>query len=107
MPTTGLRSWGRRFRLPVFLSLLILLSAARLSFAQNEEAAWLPVIAKLASSLSQNDAVGALAAFDSRMKDYGSVESYINALVSQTDVLCAIDVVQDKQSGDARTLDVD
>jgi hypothetical protein len=78
-----------------------------MSFGQSEDAPWLPVIAKLASSLSQNDAAGALAAFDSHMKDYGTIESDIDALAAQTGVLCAIDVVQDKKSGEARLLDVD
>jgi hypothetical protein len=92
-------------------SLFILLSIGVTSLAQTEDTPWLPVIAKLASSLSQNDAVGALEAFDSHMKDYGAIESDIDALVTQADVLCAIDVIEDKEaqaeSGEIRTLDVD
>ena len=97
MPTTGLR-WS-----------FILLFAAGVCLAQTEDTPWLPVIAKLASSLSQNDSASAMEAFDSHMKDYGTIESNIDALVAQADVLCAIDVIQDNATpaGDVRTLDVD
>ena len=97
MPTTALRY------------LLVLLAIAGVSHAQAEDTPWLPVIAKLASSLSQNDGTTAMEAFDSHMKDYGTIESNIDALVNQADVLCAIDVIEDNAtpSADVRTLDVD
>jgi hypothetical protein len=133
MPITARKVWGGHFRLPVFFGisrieqakapaphrtarrlrgLAILLAVGGAASAQNDDAPWVPVIAKLASSLSQNDAVGALGVFDSHMKDYGAIESNINALVAQTGVLCAIDVVREKEvraepGEEAHTLDVD
>jgi hypothetical protein len=110
MPTTGRSAGARGLTAGVRSTaalLLILPVFQGASPAQTEDAPWLPVIARLASSLSQNDAVGALEAFDSHMQDYGAVESDINALVAQAGVLCAIDVVEDRDSGAARTLDVD
>ena len=88
---------------------LLLLCVAGVALAQTEDTPWLPVIAKLASALSQNDGTAAMEAFDSHMKDYGTIESNIDALVAQTDVLCAIDVIQDNATpaADVRTLDVD
>lgn len=64
-------------------------------------------LSKLASYLSQNSAPEALACFDSKMKDYGLIEADIGAIGAQTDVLCAIDIVQEKGEGDQRTLDTD
>jgi hypothetical protein len=75
--------------------------------AQTEDASAVALISKLASSLSQNDSAGALAAFDSHMKDYGTIQGDIEALVAQSEVLCAIDIVEDQQSADGRRLDVD
>ena len=88
---------------------LLLLFVAGVALGQTEDTPWLPVIAKLASALSQNDGTTAMEAFDSHMKDYGTIESNIDALVAQTDVLCAIDVIQDNATpaADVRTLDVD
>jgi hypothetical protein len=91
---------------------LLLLAAALSLFAQPvfcaEPAA---ALAQLASALSQNDAVNALAVFDPKMAGYGVIESNISALVSQSDVLCAIDILQEKdaagQDGSEKELDVD
>ena len=80
------------------------------AFAQGTDAPWLSTIAKLASSLSEGNAVAALDAFDHQMKDYGAIEADVSALVAQNDVLCAIDVTEDKPSGaggEARAVEVD
>jgi hypothetical protein len=69
--------------------------------------AWMPALSKLASALSQNDAAGALEAFDSRMEAFGAIEANIGALTAQTDILCAIDVVEDKDDNGIQLLDVD
>ena len=53
-------------------------------------------LSQLASALSQNDSVSAIAVFDPKMAGYATVESNIEALVAQTDILCAIDIVEQK-----------
>ena len=65
------------------------------------------LLAKLAAYLSQNSIPEALACFDSGMKDYAVIEANIGAIGAQTDVLCAIDVVDEKGEGDERKLDTD
>jgi ketosteroid isomerase-like protein len=64
-------------------------------------------IAKLASDLNEKDQFGAVGAFDSQMKEYGEIDNDIDALLTQNDVLCAIDIVSDRQTGDVHSLDVD
>jgi len=64
-------------------------------------------IAKLATALSENDPDGALQFFDSHMKNYADIEQRIEALTSQADISCAIDVVTDNESGDVHKLDLD
>jgi hypothetical protein len=68
--------------------------------AQEIPPPWFETIADLAASLSRNDAVGAMEAFDRDAKDYGAIEQAIGALAAQTDVLCAIDPIADKPAGD-------
>jgi hypothetical protein len=41
------------------------------------------------------------------MPGYHSVVEHIQALTAQTDILCSIDVVTDKESGDSHHLDLD
>jgi hypothetical protein len=68
-------------------------------------------ISKLAMYLSAGDAVGALEAFDKSMKDHAAIAENIQALAAQTDVLCSIDVVEDKEAdndaADVHHLDLD
>jgi ketosteroid isomerase-like protein len=64
-------------------------------------------IALLAANLNDKDEGGALGIFDSRMKEYGEIDNDIDALVTQNDVLCAIDIVSDRQTGGVHTLDLD
>jgi hypothetical protein len=64
-------------------------------------------LAKLAAYLSQNSVPEALACFDPGMKDYALIEANIGAIGAQTDVLCAIDVLEEKGEGDERKLDTD
>ncbi len=64
-------------------------------------------LAKLSADLSQNDALGAVAAFDSSMKGYGDLERNIESLAAQTTILCAIDVIEDTEKDGVHTLSVD
>lgn len=57
-------------------------------------------IAKLASFLTAGDTVGALEAFDKNMKGYAAMVEDMGALAAQTEVLCSIDVVEDKEASD-------
>ena len=84
------------------ISILLLLGALPIFPAEPADA-----IADLASALSQNNSVAALQVFDSKMPRYSTIESDIEALVAQTDVLCAIDVVEEKEVPGGREFDVD
>jgi hypothetical protein len=68
-------------------------------------------ISKLAMYLSAGDAVGALESFDKGMKSHAAIAENIEALAAQTDVLCSIDVVEDKEAdnvaADVHHLDLD
>ena len=68
-------------------------------------------MAKLASSLSEGDAFRAIESFDRDMPGYHSVVEHIQALTEQTQILCSIDVVTDKEadnpSADVHHLDLD
>jgi hypothetical protein len=81
---------------------LLIFLAAPLSSAEPQDA-----IAQLASALSQNDSVNALAVFDSKMPGYSEIESNIGALVTQADIVCAIDILEEKEEGAGKVLDVD
>ena len=65
------------------------------------------VLADLASALSQGDPDDAMAVFDKSIKDYEQIETNIEALAEQTDILCAIDIVTDNESAGVHKLDVD
>lgn len=52
----------------------------------------------MASYLSDGEAVGALEAFDKNMARYGAIAEALGALTAQTEVLCKIDVVADKEA---------
>ena len=58
-------------------------------------------IAKLASYLSDGQPVGVLEAFDRNMPRYGAIAEDIQALASLSEVLCSIDVVEDKEADNA------
>ena len=57
----------------------------------------LALLAALASALSAGDPVSAMSLFDRGMADYQTIESDIVAITSQDDVVCAIDIVEDKE----------
>jgi hypothetical protein len=76
-------------------------------FAAKEPATPFNTIAKLAADLSQSDDSGALSAFDSSMKDYGAIEQNIEALVAQTQILSAIDVVEDVEKDGVHKMTLD
>jgi len=65
------------------------------------------LIAELAEALSNGDGGGALALFDPDMRGYGELRGNIDALTTQTDVLCAIDAVQDHETGGVHVVDTD
>jgi hypothetical protein len=81
---------------------LLILVAAPLFSAEPQDA-----IVQLSSALSQNDSVSALAVFNPKMPGYSEIESNIGALVSQADIVCAIDVLEAKEDGADKVLDVD
>jgi len=64
-------------------------------------------IAALANDLSEGDEPDALAVFSSAMSNYGEVSADIDALVNQTQILCAIDIVDDNESAGIHKLDTD
>ena len=57
-------------------------------------------IAKLASYISDGEPVGALEAFDKTMPRYQAIAENLQALAAQDQVLCSIDVVEDKEADD-------
>lgn len=57
-------------------------------------------MAKLATYISGGDAAHALETFDKSVPNYGEISEDLTALSTQTDVLCAIDVVADKEADD-------
>ncbi len=57
-------------------------------------------IAKLAGYISDGETVGALEAFDKNGKRYAVIAEDIQALAAQTEVLCSITVVEDKEAED-------
>jgi hypothetical protein len=59
-------------------------------------------MAKLATYISGGDTVGALEAFDKSLANYGKISEDLAALSAQTEVLCSIDVVADKEADDAK-----
>jgi hypothetical protein len=65
------------------------------------------VVADLATDLSENNGQSALTAFDSSMKDYGAIEQNIVAMVAQTKIVCAIDVVEDSDKDGIHRLSLD
>ena len=57
-------------------------------------------MSKLAAYLSDGETVGALETFDKDMKGYSAIAADISALAAQTEVLCSIDPVADKEADD-------
>lgn len=106
MPTTAHKLCGRHAGAVV---LALLLFPVLLCQAADDSP--LPgitqVIAQLASALSQGDSVTALETFDSKVPSYNKTETAIAALTAQAEILCSIDIVDEKTSGDNVTLDVD
>src|SRR5579862_5404038 len=78
------------------LLLVALLSAPALYAA--ELATPDALIAELASFMSQGDRIGAMESFDKQMKDFETINRDITALTAQAEVLCSIDIVQDKDA---------
>lgn len=64
-------------------------------------------IAALATNLNEKDQTDAMGTFDSQMNNYGEIDNDIDALMTQNDVLCAIDIVSDREAGGVHTLDLD
>jgi len=86
-----------------FLLLLLFASAVSQGAADSPALA----LARLASALSRNDAPAALAVFDRQMKSYGEIEQSVQALTAQSDVNCALEVIEEHEAGPDRVLDTD
>jgi len=94
MPATGAKT-----------GLLLFLTVTLAALGAGDQPA--SALARLASALSQNDAPAAMAVFDRSTPGYSDIESSVVALTRQTDVLCAIEVVEEKESGQDHILDTD
>ena len=109
MPTIGRRRFTGIFVRGAALAAALGAGSAK---AEEEETPFTR-LAKLATYLSQNSVPEALDCFDPKMKDYALIEANIGAIGAQTDVLCAIDLVEEKPvleekgEGDERRLDTD
>ena len=90
--------------LSLIASVLFLSSAAGQPAAEQTPFA---VLANLATYLSQNDFPSAIALFDPQMNGYGEVYRNLDALAAQTDPSCALDILEDEESGNIHKLDVD
>jgi hypothetical protein len=75
--------------------------------AMAAEETTLAAVASLATAMTENDPDGALRHFDSEMKDFGAIEAKLEALTSQAEISCAIDIVKDDDSNGIHTLDLD
>jgi hypothetical protein len=64
-------------------------------------------LAKLANALSESDSDSALDYFDSHINSYAEIEQKLEALTTQADISCAIDVVDEKEAGAVHKLDLD
>ena len=84
-----------------------IISLAPMSILARPTSAIFDAIAKLASNLSAGDFPGALSAFDSSVHNYGQISNDIDALTTQADVLCAIDVVADNENDGTHKVDTD
>jgi hypothetical protein len=94
-----MRTTGRNVALAVFAAGVgLVLAADQSPFAS---------LAKLATALSESDSDNALEFFDSHMKDYPEIEQKLEALTTQADISCAIDVVDDQEAGAVHKLDLD
>ena len=82
----------------IALSILLLLSGGP-GRAASEDTPYTRM-AKLATYISGGDASSALETFDKSLTNYGTISGDLTALSTQTDVLCAIDVVADKEADD-------
>ena len=64
-------------------------------------------LALLASALTAGNPVAALECFSSSATDFERIETYIDALTSQTDVACVIETVAESGEDPQRTLETD
>jgi hypothetical protein len=67
----------------------------------------LATLAELATDFSSGEASSALDKFDSKMPAYGEISNNIQALIDQTEVTCAIEIISDTESGGVHKLDLD
>jgi hypothetical protein len=67
----------------------------------------LTALADLASNFGQGDPASAIGMFDPQMQGYGQISSNIQALAAQTQVTCAIDVIDDTDANGVHKLDLD
>ncbi len=67
----------------------------------------LSTLADLATDLSTGDGSSALSKFDSSLPEYAAIANNIQALVDQTQVTCAIEIVSDTEAKGSHKLDLD
>jgi len=87
-----------------FAPALLLTAALVLGAAEDSPHA---ALARVASALSQNEPQEALAVFDKSGADFGAIEAAIGALTAQAEILCAIEIVEEKTTGSDKVLDTD
>jgi hypothetical protein len=89
----------------------VLLAGLALAAAPGPETSYTTAMARFAAFISDGEPVGALEAVDKSTKGYGAIGEDLQALAAQTEVLCSIDIVEDKEAGDdgsdVHHLDVD
>ena len=105
MPTTAHKLCGRHagaLALALLFPVLLCRAADEKPLSGPAQA-----VAQLASALSQGDSVSALETFDPKSPSYSKTETAIAALTAQAEILCSIDIIEEKSSGDTTTLDVD
>ncbi len=93
-----------RFVIFILMALAAILPQAAFGMADDTPYA---ALARFATALSKGDSAAAMVVFDPGMKTYGALESGVQALTAQADVLCSIEILQEKASGSDMVLDTD
>ncbi len=99
-----LRTGPKRFFFATLMALVAFLPQAAFGMVEDTPYA---ALARFASALSKGDGLAAMAAFDPDLKGYGALDASVQALVSQADVLCSIEVLQETAKDADRVLDTD
>jgi hypothetical protein len=62
---------------------------------------------RMATALSASDAVGFLEGFDRSMPGFDKLANYIEAITSQSDIVCSIDVISEQGDDKERLVELD